>query len=479
MKAILAFFIGVTAFSHASESSAAASPVYGECRLSFDRTSADIYIYNTLSQPTVLNGPVRVNYYASGGYKTEVTEQTIHQTLKSRSSKLMFSNYSLNGSADYCLVDLTDSFLPSTPTNLQITNQDRNALTVAWTPGTNNGDTTDYYIVAYSRTSNVLCESSTRVTTTQTSVTLTNLVQGSFYYIKVCSRGTNAGIAKSATLLTSTLVDPAPEVMQLTATSPGLDVVSARWASGGGTTYDYVARIGLASNPPQSCAGGSVQTTSEAVFNGLQPDTAYVVRVCARNLNGLMTAGVSVDVSTQSFNTFLPFVDLFDLVNGPLSSAWAVVAGTFGIQNKIATPRSTGLSIAILKTQNVSNVSLKIDLDLKDREVENGAGVVARYSTAGSQLSMIVGRVRAKKSGGRVFFGEIVSVTNGKETVLMSKKVKRRDASLELRLQGSQAVLHFANEQVGTATVPNTAGSIGIMGMGDSELIDNFSARPL
>jgi hypothetical protein len=479
MKTIFAFFIGVMALSQASESFAARSPVYGECRLSSDRTNADIYIYNTLSYATILNGPVHVNYYTQSGYKTEVTEKNIHQTVNSR-GKVTYSDYNLDGSANYCEVDLTDSFLPSTPLDLRVTNQDRTSLGVAWTPGTNNGDTTDYYIVAYSRTSNVLCESSTRVTTTQTSVTLTNLIQGSFYYIKVCSRGTYDGLAKSATLITSTTVDSSPEVKQLVAISSGLDAVSAKWVSGGGSTYDYVARIGLASNPPQNCQGGSVLTTPETVFSGLQPDTAYVVRVCSRNLNGMMTPGVTVDVSTQSFNTVLPFVDSFSLSNGPLSAAWSVVAGTFGIQNKIATPTSNGMSVAILRAQNVSNISLKIDLDLKDGEVENGAGLVARYSTVGSQTSMIIGRIRAKKSGGRVFFGEIVAISNGKETVLMSKRVKRRDASLELRLQGSQAVLIFDNDQVGTATVTNTApGGMGILGLGDSEMIDNFSARAL
>lgn len=479
MKIIFAGFIGAMALAQAGEASAAASPVYGECRLSADRTYAEIYISNTLSYSTVLNGPVHVNYYTWGGYITEVTDKTIHGTLNARSRKLLFSNYNLNGSADYCQVDLTDSFLPSTPINLRITDQDRTSLTVAWTPGTNNGDTTDYYIVAYSRTSNVLCESSTRVTTPQTSVTLSNLVQGSFYYIKVCSRGTNAGLAKSSTLITSTLVDPSPEVMQLTATSPDLDVVSAKWVSGGGTTYDYVARIGLAANPPQNCDGGTVSTSPEMTFGGLQPQTAYAVRVCSRNLNGLMTSGVTVGVTTQSSNVVLPFIDSFNGSNGPLSAAWSVVAGTFGIQNKIATPTSNGLSLAILKIQNVNNVSLKIDLDLKEREVEIGAGLVARYVTSGSQTSMIVGRIRAKKSGSRVFFGEIVSVTNGVETVLASKRVKRRDASLELRLQGSQAILNFDNELVGTATVNNTSGRVGIMGLGDSEMIDNFSARSL
>ncbi len=478
MKTTFAFFMGLMAFSQASESFAARSPVYGECRLSSDRTNADIYIYNKLSYATVLNGPVHVNYYRQGGYKVEITEKNIHQTIKS-GGKLSYSDYSLDGDADYCEVDLTDSFLPSTPLDLRTTNQDRTSLTVAWTPGTNNGDTTDYYIVAYSRNSNVMCESSTRVTTTQTFVTLTNLVQGSFYYIKVCSRGTYDGLAKSSTLITSTTVDSSPEVMQLTATSSGPDTVLAKWVSGGGSTYDYVARIGLASNPPQSCQGGAVLTTPETVFTGLQPNAAYVVRVCSRNLNGLMTSGVTADVSTQSINAALPFMDSFNLSNGPLSEAWAVVSGTFGIQNKVASPASNGPSIAILRAQSVSNVSLKIDLDLKELEVENGAGVIARYSAVGAQTSMIVGRIRAKKSGGRVFFGEIVSVTNGKETVLMSKRVKRRDASLELRLQGSQAVLIFDNDQIGTATVNTTTGSIGMIGMGDSEMIDNFSARAL
>lgn len=457
--------------------------VYGSCEISYDGSSADIYAINNSNSYLTMNGNVNVSYYSSSNSLITTHSSYVNKSVGAHSWVFLYNDSSISSSAAYCTVDLSQTIQPAAPVNLRLTNAQKTSLSLAWDNGGGGSDYTASYIVSYSRTFTPDCYNGTRLSTTQRSITLAGLVQGSFYYVTVCSVGGNfGGTAPSAVLQAATIAEPSPEVIQVTATSPGLNVASAKWSSGGGSTWDYVVRIGLASNPPESCLPGSVTTSPQAVFSNLQVDTDYVIRVCSRNINGLISDGVSVPVRTQNPNSVaLPFIDYFSLPSGSgMSQAWDVVSGSFNIKANEVTTASSGTSIALVKTALTTNISLKVDIDLKELDIENGAGVVARYVKTGSQVSMIVGRIKAKKVGGKQYLAEIVMVKNGQETVLLSKKVKRHDATMELFVSGTQAILKFEGTTIGTATVSVTApGSIGIIGYSNSEAMDNFSSKSL
>lgn len=462
----------------------AASIVTGYCNISPSRTSAEIFATNNSSNTVVIDGYVDVTYYNANGFPIDSEHRNVNESLSSHSTESIFTDSSLSGSPRSCNVDFSNALKPAAPTNVVLLNATKTSLSLDWSLGTGGGDQFSYYVVAYSRNyTDPSCTTSPRESTYSSSITLTNLTEASFYYVKVCSVGKSGGIAAAPVVRFATIADPSPEVVQLEAKSPGIDVISAKWQSGGGTTYDYVTRIGLASNPPQNCVNGNVVTTNSVVYTVLQPNTDYVIRVCSRNLNGLMTAGVTTQMRTQDpSHVSLPFIDLFAQGNNTsLSAAWTVVSGGFVVKGQEANTTVDQTSVALANVGNVSDVSVSVDLDLKEGDVENAAGAVVRYVKSGSLQSMIVGRIRAKRIGGRKFLGEIVLVKNNQETVLSSVKVKRQNATLELRVIGNQATLVFDHETLDTVPVNGApaSGAIGITGMGLQEILDNFSSKSI
>ena len=95
-------------------------------------------------------------------------------------------------------------------------------------------------------------------------------------------------------------VPPPPNPMNLIVQEQGQDYVTFAFASGGGSTADYVASWNYGSIAPYAADGGTVVAGSPFTVAGLTPNSQIAVRLFARNSEGELSPGATVVASTSA-----------------------------------------------------------------------------------------------------------------------------------------------------------------------------------
>jgi hypothetical protein len=90
-----------------------------------------------------------------------------------------------------------------------------------------------------------------------------------------------------------------PNPTDLSITAPILGSLAVQWKSAGGSTASFVYKVLTGTVAPADCSDGTdVGGATTVTFSNLLPATKYSVRVCSRNVNGTMSAGVTITGTT-------------------------------------------------------------------------------------------------------------------------------------------------------------------------------------
>lgn len=468
-----------------SSASSALPGVTSSCSAFFSSVSSSIT--NDQNVPVYVTGnfSVDITYVDNSGiFRTTTEYHSINQILSAFESE-SFSD-SISGDVRSCSTstsNLSVNYLqPATPTSLKIVNPTENSLTVTWRAGSNGQVATDFFRVDYAQKSaesiSASCSGPNSVNVGKAlTATLTNLVKGSRYYIAVCAHGNNGQVARN-TIKTATIADPSPEVVSLVAHSEGPDNLIASWASGGGSTVDYVYALARGNSVPSTCAGGTVVTTPALTLSGLTANSSYGLRVCSRNINAVASVGIGLSLHTQDpAHITLPFQDNFKTDNKTaLNASWRIRAGSFAIKKSTATGEGKGLSIATLNGLSALNSTSQIMVDRTGGFTKDGAGLIARYNFVNGQHRMYVTRVH--KVGGKTEI-QIIGYFGGAQVVLASSVVGKEDGQLQFVVSESNLKVLLNGELVVSATdnrLPNS-GELGVISFGKGEEFDAFRAR--
>ncbi len=432
-----------------------------------------IAISNRSSNSLTLSGNISIFYFNDFNISQGSTTQSISRTVFP-GNRIEFLGPTPPSSATQCDVDVTEALLhPPAPLNLRASNVDYHDLDLTWSSG--GGDTRGFFVMATpAPTSDFTCQSGASVGNTL-STHFSSLDEGRYYYLRVCSENNFGLRTSSLEVRVATRAHPAPNPTGLVITADGLTRLKAEWQSGGGTTFYYRAQIVAGTSAPaESCPASQAVTTGKIVFTGLNPDTEYTIRICAANINDLVTNGIVASGKTQDPSELtLPFVDDFSGSDrSTLGVAWTVGSGTFAVASGVLKTDSAS-SIALLNTLDTyQNVTVGIQLVSQPKKCECSVGVAAR---AQSVSTMYIGRVRQSKTKD---YAELVVLQNGQETVLKSLKLKKvaDNSKLELRVSGASLKFLINGSSVVEATDSRlpSAGRIGIYGRGTGQVADNF-----
>jgi hypothetical protein len=82
--------------------------------------------------------------------------------------------------------------------------------------------------------------------------------------------------------------------MGLAVGATSYDSITFNFTSGGGSTYDFVYTYNLSTTAPATCADGTAISTSPIVINSLNSGDAVAIRICARNVEGELSSGITL-----------------------------------------------------------------------------------------------------------------------------------------------------------------------------------------
>lgn len=179
--------------------------------------------------------------------------------------------------------------LPPNPTSWATTARTVNSLSVSWVSG---GGSTVGYRFKYTQGSTPPANCDGGVEITQPNYVMSNLLANTQYAARVCALNSAAqassGLAGSDTTLSS--IPPNPSWGTTVRSYRSLEL---NWTSGGGTTASYLVRWAQGSTAPLTCNGGTVVTGTNYLISNLSPDTSYSARICAQNVGGERSSGIT------------------------------------------------------------------------------------------------------------------------------------------------------------------------------------------
>lgn len=199
---------------------------------------------------------------------------------------------------------------PPAPTNFQVLPETSTALKASWTSG--GGSTAKFILITKEGATPSNCSDGlvNELTSTTSSLVITNLKVNTSYGVRICSQNANVepDMTQGPTITAKTKSLPPPDISGLiaefdTATPPSVKPINLRWTSGGGTTEDYRVVFTVDGSTPASCNGPS-QRVANTTFtvSSPTPGTLYTFRVCAAASDPTadFSSGKTVSIKTDS-----------------------------------------------------------------------------------------------------------------------------------------------------------------------------------
>lgn len=124
---------------------------------------------------------------------------------------------------------------------------------------------------------------------------VTGLTPGATYSFRVCGYDESGQLSPGATI-TASRANPPPNPTGLVLQPDNSQQISLSWVSGGGTTTGFKIAYLEGTTAPQTCSAGTtadVGNVSAAVISGFKHYAKISVRVCAYNLAGTLSSGIT------------------------------------------------------------------------------------------------------------------------------------------------------------------------------------------
>jgi len=194
---------------------------------------------------------------------------------------------------------------PTNPMNLSLSSSSDTLANLEWNTG---AGTTDTFRIAYQVNSAPAdCSTGTIVDIPDVeSYTLTGLTADQNYGLRLCSKNVQGILSAGVTLtfLTDDQPNAAPfEIVNLQNTVVSTTEIALNWQNGGGSTESFRIVYQAGATAPVDCNSGTlidVSTSTAFGITGLSPNTQYAFRVCATNADGIHSAGLTTNATTQA-----------------------------------------------------------------------------------------------------------------------------------------------------------------------------------
>lgn len=251
-------------------------------------TSSDIASYDVYQGATLLGNTTQATYNVSG--LTATTSYTF--TIKAKDST---GNISTGVSVTQTTTSVADTTAPANVTNLVTSNITATGTTLTWTASTSS-DTVGYDIY----------NGATLITTvTGTTYNATGLTQGTAYTFTVKAKDGAGNIATGTSVnVTTTVPDTTPPnpVTSLAIGTVTSNSVPVTWTlSSSNDVVNYEVAYSSDGGNQYTVASALVNASSTAyTVDGLNPSTAYIIRVVAIDGAGNRSTPVTVNATTSA-----------------------------------------------------------------------------------------------------------------------------------------------------------------------------------
>jgi hypothetical protein len=199
-----------------------------------------------------------------------------------------------------------------------------------------------------------------------TSVTLTNLVNGTTYYIWVKSKNNigTSGFSPVASGTPSAFAAPPPAPLSAPIVTGGSGQITVSWqAAEGANVYEIWA--GTSTNPAIAAKRGDDISGLSAVITGLTNNTVYYVWIKAKNTVGTSNFSPMASGIPSAFTVIpqSPAAPSVSIVNGQITVTWAAVEGATAYEvwtntvNNSASASKNGTDIILSLSTTIENLT--------------------------------------------------------------------------------------------------------------------------